>query len=269
MNMSEKKYIYQMQKDSLSSKVTGVKKQKLNAFVSSGLSKNLSRALFFVLLLTQQLAFSQERPFITTWSVTDDDEITIPVNPSFTYNFNYVWKDVDEVVVESGTHTSTEDVPESFSTGFTNAGSFTLEITGDFPHFQGYPKDKLTDVNQWGDIVWRSFEESFRDWSGTTFNASDTPIFDENISMLNAFRGAASFNGDLSEWNVENVVNMSRVFQDAVAFNGDLSEWDVGKVTTMVGLFENARSFNGDVSNWNVSNVTNMESLFFRADSFS
>ena len=51
------------------------------------------------------------------------------------------------------------------------------------------------------------------------------------------FRDAASFNGDLSGWDVRNVTDMSGMFVDAAAFNGDLSGWDVRNVTDMSGMF--------------------------------
>ena len=47
------------------------------------------------------------------------------------------------------------------------------------------------------------------------------------------FEGAASFNGDLSGWDVRNVTDMRDMFSGAAAFNGDLSGWDVRNVTDM------------------------------------
>ena len=36
-------------------------------------------------------------------------------------------------------------------------------------------------------------------------------------------------NGDISNWDVSNVVDMSRMFRDS-EFNGDISNWDVSNV---------------------------------------
>jgi surface protein len=41
-------------------------------------------------------------------------------------------------------------------------------------------------------------------------------------------------------------------------FNGDISQWDVSKVTNMSRMFC-AGQFNGDISQWDVSKVTNIE----------
>ena len=47
------------------------------------------------------------------------------------------------------------------------------------------------------------------------------------------FRGATSFNGDVSNWNVAAVTNMQYMFQAATSFNGDVSNWNVETVTSM------------------------------------
>ena len=41
------------------------------------------------------------------------------------------------------------------------------------------------------------------------------------------FYGATSFNGDISNWNVEAVTSMSYMFNGATSFNGDISNWNV------------------------------------------
>ena len=48
------------------------------------------------------------------------------------------------------------------------------------------------------------------------------------------------------------------MFEDAASFNGDLSGWDVRNVTNMGACFGTHASFNGDLSGWDVRNVTNM-----------
>jgi surface protein len=44
---------------------------------------------------------------------------------------------------------------------------------------------------------------------------------------------------------------------DLNAFNGDISQWDVSNVTDMSFMFYRS-NFTGDISKWDVSNVTNM-----------
>ena len=80
--------------------------------------------------------------------------------------------------------------------------------------------------------------------------------------------GADKFNGDLSKWDVLNVIDMQSMFQHASSFNADLSKWDVSSVTDMVAMFGSASSFNIDISKWDVSSVENMADMFFEASSF-
>ena len=47
--------------------------------------------------------------------------------------------------------------------------------------------------------------------------------------------------------------------------NGDISEWDVSGVTDMSGMFAFAIPFNGDISEWDVSGVTDMSEMFLGA----
>ena len=43
---------------------------------------------------------------------------------------------------------------------------------------------------------------------------------------------------------------------------GDINDWDVSQVTDMSWMFYRAYSFNCDISNWDVSQVTDMSSMF-------
>ena len=68
------------------------------------------------------------------------------------------------------------------------------------------------------------------------------------------------FYGDISKWDVSNVINMERMFVESY-FSNDISNWNVSNVINMERMFYRSR-FNGDISNWNVSNVKTMESMF-------
>ena len=87
--------------------------------------------------------------------------------------------------------------------------------------------------------------------------------------MKHMFFSAHAFNGDISEWDVSSVRDMTLMFYDTRAFNGDISEWNVSKVTRMDDMFSNARAFNGDLSGWDVSSVTSMYRMFDYARSFN
>jgi surface protein len=83
------------------------------------------------------------------------------------------------------------------------------------------------------------------------------------IDMENLFAtfGTEKFNGNISEWNVSNVVSMYEMFQNS-PFNGDISKWKTPQLVSMKKMFQNSQ-FNGDLSNWDVSNVNDMYLLFY------
>ncbi len=62
----------------------------------------------------------------------------------------------------------------------------------------------------------------------------------------------ASFNGDVSGWDVSSVKNMPRMFHTASSFNGDVSGWDVSNVENMSQMFSRASSFVQNLGNWYV-----------------
>ena len=55
---------------------------------------------------------------------------------------------------------------------------------------------------------------------------------------------------------------MSYMFWGAASFNGDVSKWDVSRVATMWGVFNGATSFNIDISQWDVSSAIDMSYMF-------
>ncbi|GAX27696.1 hypothetical protein FisN_13Hh208 [Fistulifera solaris] len=80
---------------------------------------------------------------------------------------------------------------------------------------------------------------------------------------------AATFNEDISAWNVRAASNMQYMFASNTAFNKDIGAWNVAKVTTMEGMFEDASSFNRNIGSWDVTNVRDMAYMFYGAKQFN
>ena len=53
------------------------------------------------------------------------------------------------------------------------------------------------------------------------------------------------------------------------AHGGDIGEWDVSRVTNMTGLFLRRTTFNEDLGRWDVSRVTDMRAMFLGASAFA
>jgi surface protein len=86
------------------------------------------------------------------------------------------------------------------------------------------------------------------------------PITDKNIRMLVSIycsksRGYEEL-GDISEWDVSNVTDMSSLFLNNTSFNQPLEKWNVSKVTNMSSMFLFAMAFNQPLNEWDVECVT-------------
>ena len=210
--------------------------------------------------------------FITTWQTTSSGEsITIPTSGGTgltDYNFTIDWGD--------GTvETTTGDDPDP-SHPYAAAGTYTVTISGTFPHFYlNDPFDddpnsnKLQSIEQWGDIQWESMNSAFEGAENMVYNATDAPDLSAVTDMNSMFARADAFNGAIEGWDVSAVTDMGFMFADADAFDQDIGGWDVSGVTFMGGMFAFTDAFNQDIGGWDVSAVTNMRFMFADATSFN
>jgi Mycoplasma protein of unknown function, DUF285 len=105
---------------------------------------------------------------------------------------------------------------------------------------------------------------SARDTAGPVNDCAD-----RIANTMEQFHSAASFNQDLF-WDTTKVTDMGKMFASADTFNGDVSTWNVANVVTMEQMFQFATFFqarNG-LSNWNVASVSETDEMFFGAVSF-
>ena len=101
--------------------------------------------------------------------------------------------------------------------------------------------------------------------------------------MGGMFSYAKSFNQNINDWNVSNVINMGRyngIFSGKICDTGELNDkyehyesinsaWELEFVIDDSGMFGEAVSFNQPLDKWNVSSVINMEQMFACAESFN
>jgi len=212
----------------------------------------------------------------------DGTTITLPLNG--TVNVTVDWGDgSSETVTNAGNLEHT----------YSSEGKYRVSIAGTLTKFGQYYsmdlQDNLDSVSSWGDLGITSFEGAFIETTnlsslptdipptvtntnkmfyGSSFNGDISNWDVSNVINMNQMFAYSSFNGNISNWNVSNVTEMVRMF-DRAQFNNDLSGWNVSNVTTMSSMFSNVFLFNSDISNWNVSNVTNMYSMFKGASSFN
>ena len=65
--------------------------------------------------------------------------------------------------------------------------------------------------------------------------------------MRYMFKGATTFNEDISRWDTSSVADMRNMFDGATTFNQPIGEWDTSSVTDMEEMFYGATAFNEQI----------------------
>jgi surface protein len=126
----------------------------------------------------------------------------------------------------------------------------------------------LVDSNV-GTLVARSYGWPIGVWDVSKIrDFSEVFSADTSGNAMRVNSEAATFNEDISGWDVSSATTMHAMFAGALYFNQPLGNWDVSSVTEMVGMFANAESFDQSLDDWDVSSVADMSSMFTRAVSF-
>ena len=201
-----------------------------------------------------------QRPFVTTWKTDAANQaVAIPLVGS-------------GMTIHWGDGTSSTDVSGTATHVYTNPGTHAVSVYGGLESIslRAHPDAfKLVSIDQWGDISWTTMRSAFQDAANMAYAATDIPDLSRVTDMSGMFRGAASFNGDISSWDTSSVIDMTYMFLGATSFNQPLDTWDTSSVRVMGYMFQNATSFNGDISAWDVSSVTDMSGVFSGAASFN
>ncbi|UXX80682.1 BspA family leucine-rich repeat surface protein [Reichenbachiella carrageenanivorans] len=259
--------------------------------------KNLLLAMSAWLMLHTAQAQLDPSAFVTTWRTTGDNEsFTIPAledtNNDGTVDENDVAFSYSVDWGDGSTDTNVYTGPASHT--YSVAGDYQISITGTFPRIRCKAVgEQIQSIDQWGDIKWENMYQAFFSCTNLIYAATDAPDLSNVTDLGSMFGYSTKFNGDLSNWDVSGVTDMSgmfagtsfnsdlntwdvssvtdmgHMFVDASSFKSDVSSWDVSSVTTMIYMFYNATSFNGDVSSWDVSSVTKMDFMFYNATSFN
>ncbi len=79
---------------------------------------------------------------------------------------------------------------------------------------------------------------------------------------MQAMFESCPFNGDISNWDVSNAMDMGSMFKNSV-FNGDISKWTFTPfIKSMSGMFASSK-FNGDISKWVMSSYSDKHGMFY------
>jgi surface protein len=248
------------------------------------------------IISASRLRASAIRPFIIE---VDTTESGVSNSDQFQFtgargNYDVVAKQGGVIVQIFNDLTGQETI--TFSNG---SGVYVLEVTpkqnNAFNKIRfafGGDRLKITDIKQWGTIVWYSMNRAFFGCFRLSVSATDSPDLSSCITLQQMFQDAGNANPATENWDVSNIRDFSSMFYDSgfnnivnnwdvsnaadirnmfigTPFNQPLNNWDVSNVTDMTNMFNEASSFNQPLDNWDVSNVTSMTNMFNEASSFN
>ncbi|MBO6588040.1 MAG: BspA family leucine-rich repeat surface protein [Muricauda sp.] len=230
-------------------------------------SDGFKKLEIFVTVIVEDITSAEDpSTFVTKWvTAQPSDLVVIGLNGALSYDFTVDWGDgtVEDVVLTNG--------EESFSHEYAEPDTYTVAIQGDFPIIRmdnSSTPEKLVGIQQWGSIPWQSMELAFYGCTNLAeYTATDVPDLSNVGSMASMFRECTQFNGDIGNWDISTVTDISRVFMNT-SFNQDISNWNTEEVITMQATFHST-PFNKDISTWNTKKVENMRSMFAATTNFN
>jgi surface protein len=190
--------------------------------------------------------------------------------PSDQFQFTGALGDYDVVAKQNGTQVATfNDLSGAETITLPSSGIYDLEVSAKevngfnrIAFNNGGDKLKITDIIQWGTIVWSSFRDAFYACRNLIVNATDIPDLSQVNDLSSIFRYSTSANPDVSNWDLSSVTNMSNMFRDASSANPDVSNWTFFNTTDISGMFRGASSANPNARDWDASKFSRMDKIF-------
>lgn len=225
------------------------------------------------------MMFAQQRPIITKWQTSSEQDKQIAINNRGTATFTY-----EKVGDPSITGNGTLNDESKTTIHLPFSGEYIVKITPTSSTFalmmgltQPQEAAELKEVSQWGNHNWgTTVSNLFTNCTNLVITATDVPDFSTVEDMSNMFYKASSITDipNINQWNTSNVRDMSNMFNQAIGFNSDISSWNTSKVRTMARMFagvnaSNPHRFNQNISNWDTSNTTDMSAMFRDNTSFN
>jgi surface protein len=205
--------------------------------------------------------------FVTRWNMTTTgsgaNQLSFGVAVSGTVHYD--WQEISPGTASgSGTFNGTTLVVN----GLPSNSILRLRIyTQNFRSIEinnNSDKNRLLNVEQWGNINWASMENAFSGCENLNITATDLPILTNVNNMSQMFKNCSSLNGpsNINNWNTSNVNNMYALFNGASSFNQNIANWNTSSVNDMGQMFRNTNSFNQNIGSWDVSNVSYALGMF-------
>jgi surface protein len=83
---------------------------------------------------------------------------------------------------------------------------------------------------------------------------------DQATEMFRMFAKLSKFTGrGLQHWNVRKVTTFRSMFHETIKFVGNVSSWDVSNSNSFTRMFSDCQYFNADITNWDTRNAENLD----------
>lgn len=158
---------------------------------------------------------------------------------------------------------------------YASAGTYTIKISGSMTMYGRsgnvdiLGQTLLTRVDSFGKLGLTSFTRAFQSCVRLASVPKTLPSDVTDTSYMFRNCAGASFNPDISNWDMSKVENMNSMFQNCYrdAFNPDVTNWNVSKVTNMTNMFRNCSgaAFNPDMKSWTLK--TDVTTTYMFTDS--
>ena len=219
-------------------------------------------------------AFGGETPpvnldFVSTWDTTKagsaSNTVVLPLLVAGTYSGTIDWGDATTSALSYANRTHV----------YATSGIYTITITstvfdGGIYFNNGGDKLKILNISNWGNTINYSItgQRSFQGCSNLNITATDAPIISAT-NMREFFSRCISLTTpDFSSWDTSAATTMRGMFYGCTNFNGNVTTWDVSNVVSFgntgnfSGMFEACSIFNQDISGWNTSSALDMNKMF-------
>jgi len=161
------------------------------------------------------------------------------------FQFTGAEGDYDVIAKQNGTQVATfNDLSGEQTITLPSSGIYVLEVSAKevngfnrIAFDNGGDNFKITDIIQWGTIVWSSFKDAFFGCRNLIVTATDVPNFSDVTSLINMFRFSKKANPDTSNWTFFNTTDARDMFRDSSSANPNARDWDASKFSRMDGIF--------------------------------
>jgi len=161
-----------------------------------------------------QMIIDDESNFITTWEVgksNSPDSTTIDITsyswlPADTH-FDIYWESVEDPLIKD----TVFGVTNSHEIEFPAPGKYKVQMGGTMPGFyfsDVINREKIIEINQWGDIDWVYMGVSFFNCLHLRILAPDTPDVSKVFSFAGAFANAKRVDVNLGSWDISSATDM-------------------------------------------------------------